>query len=74
MDNTIKYTEPLVITWADVLVQYEPGEFRHYDTEKANGIRNAISRRLKFTHPQLTFETWFEQIGGVQKICVRRTQ
>lgn len=64
----MKFKEPITVTWSDILVEFKEGEMRSYDAGQAPGIRHAISRRLKFTHPDMRFET---SIGG-GNISVRR--
>lgn len=64
----MKFTQPITVTWSDILVSFKEGEEVLYESSHASGIRHAISRRLKFTHPDLMFTT---SIDG-KKIIVRR--
>lgn len=58
--NSLEFKEPINITWSDILIGFKVQEIREYDAMQAGGIRHAISRRLKFTHPKMSFETSIE--------------
>lgn len=61
----MEFKEPIVVTWADILVTYQEGEERGYNGAHAPRIRHAISRRLKFTHSHMVFSTRVEDDGNV---------
>jgi|GEM_PF-6867002 len=68
----MEFKEPIVVTWYDILLAFKEGEERSYDPKFDNGIRSAISRRLKYTHPHMAFTTRFGEEGGERKLYVRR--
>lgn len=69
MTKTMQYKKPVNITWSDILIQFPEGsDWVRYEAEDISGIRHAISRRIKFTHPTMSFETKVKD----GKIYVRR--
>jgi len=70
MNNVATLGEPKQVTWSDRLVAMEIEEVRKVGKTQAYGVRNAISKRLKFTHPTLVFKTWNEG----EWLYIERTQ
>lgn len=69
----MQFKEPITVTWSDILIEFFEGETRDYDISQVAGIRHAISRRLKFTHQEMRFETSIkDNAKGEQRIYVRR--
>ncbi|PPL04911.1 hypothetical protein [Parapedobacter indicus] len=69
----MEFKEPIVVTWFDIFQTFQEGEEREYDTSKEVAIRHAISRRVKYERPDLSFTTWTSTAKtGDRKFHVRR--
>ncbi|WP_262247013.1 hypothetical protein [Parapedobacter soli] len=70
----MEFKEPIVVTWFDIFQTFKEGEERVYDTIKEVAIRHAISRRVKYERPDLSFKTWTstDSKTGARKFHVRR--
>jgi len=68
----MEFKEPIVVTWYDILQGFKEGEERSYDPKHENGIRNAISKRIKYVNPDKGFTARFAEVAGERKLMVRR--